>query len=102
MGHYQLDVQPELVRAVKRTYAGIAAALDTEATGVKKTPAEIGQAWTGRAASTIKGDMTRLGGLLTTFTGHFETAAGALQTLAEAYDRGLEDLLTLNTQSMAA
>ncbi|NUS52590.1 MAG: hypothetical protein HOQ22_16310 [Nocardioidaceae bacterium] len=97
-GHFQLDVQPELVRAVHRTYASIASALKHEAGQVTGTPHEIGDDWTGQAATKVKGDMTALGGLLTTFHGHFDTAAKALTTLARAYDQGLEDLHSLNQQ----
>ncbi len=98
MGHFQLDVQPELVRSVKRTYGSIASALEHESGAVAKTPQEIGDAWTGSAATTVKGDMTALSGVLTTFHTHFTTASQALGTLATAYDEGLEDLRTLNTQ----
>jgi hypothetical protein len=98
MGHFQLDVQPDLVRSVKRLYASVASALGDESKAVTKTPQEIGTSWTGQAATSVKGDMTALGGLLTTFQGHFETAVTALETLAKAYDQGLEDLASLNRQ----
>ena len=98
MAHYELDVQPELVRAVRRTYRSIAAALEEEAAAVERTPGTIGDDWTGRAATTVKHDITALGKLLTKFHDHFDRAADALKLLAGTYDEELVALGKLNTR----
>ena len=98
MAHYELDVQPDLVRAVRRTYRAIATALAEEAALVTQTPTTIGDDWTGRAATTVKHDIRALGRLLTKFHDHFATAAEALKVLADVYDDELAALGKLNTR----
>lgn len=98
MGHYQLDVDPEGLRQVKRSYAAAAEALGNRAANVKATPGEIGDAWQGSAASYVKADMGTVGTLLVTYQGHLETAAGALGTLAKVYEDALETLGRLNSR----
>ena len=102
MAHYELDVQPELVRAVRRTYRAIAKALDEEAAAVEKTPGVIGDDWTGLAARTVKHDIGALGKLLSKFHDHFDTAAEALKVLADTYDDELLALGKLNTRRTEA
>lgn len=102
MAHYELDVQPELVRAVRRTYRSIARSLEEEAAAVEKTPGTIGDDWTGRASRTVKHDITALGKLLSKFHDHYDRAADALKALADTYDDELVALGKLNTRRTEA
>lgn len=98
MGHFLLNVDPDLVRETKRHYTKIARALREEQRKVKKTPGEIGDDWIGQAAITVKVDMTALGTMLDDFADDFDDAATALETLAKAYDQGLSDVKELNSK----
>lgn len=102
MGHYELAVDPDALRQAKRGYTRMAAALEERAGKVRGTPAEIGDDWQGSTATTVKADMATLASLLRTYAGHFERAAGALGTLATAYDDALETLGRLNARRSEA
>ncbi|MDO9457662.1 WXG100 family type VII secretion target [Nocardioides sp.] len=98
MDHYQLDVDPAGLRQVARSYAAMAEELDARADKVSATPDEIGDAWQGGTATTVKADMRAVGSLLGTYRGHLERASTAVSTLATAYADGLETIGRLNSQ----
>lgn len=96
--HFTLRVYPERLREGARKLKSLAEHLETKGGDLSRTPEQIGDDWTGDAATKIKAEMTALGGHVTDFAPKLRTAAGALTSLADDYDEGLEDISNLNTK----
>lgn len=94
--HFQLDVDPEQLRAAARQLSRIAGHLDESGRAARNTPGEIGDQWTGDAAVSIKAEMTALGRTMVGFRGDFEDSAEALRSLARDYDDALKQVTDLN------
>ncbi len=100
--HYSIDVDPQPLRHVQRAYSTLSNHLHTKGGQARQTPGDIGDDWTGWAATSVKGEMTALGGLMRTSSVDFDSAATAAKELAEAYDEALTDVATLNTRYRSA
>ncbi len=59
--HFSLDIDPEGLRSVARRMAELKSHLAGKGRTVGATPADIGDAWTGRAATRVKQEMAGLG-----------------------------------------
>ena len=62
----------------------------TKAGRVSATPDEIGDRWQGRAAASVKQNMSALGAQMDRYDERFHQAATALRGLAEEYEHALE------------
>lgn len=96
--HFELDVDPDSVRAVVRRLRRAAPVLAARATAVGRTPGEVGEQWTGQAATSVLGEMPALSGHLETSSTRQDEAAAALATLAGRYEDALTQVGRLNTR----
>ncbi|QCX26429.1 WXG100 family type VII secretion target [Nocardioides jishulii] len=94
--HFQLDVHPEKLREAARTMDNTAQTVGDKGTTLSSTPDEIGQSWTGEAATSIKGEMTALGGHLQRFAPKFRDSAKALRDLARDYEDAIDQVASMN------
>ena len=95
-GHFSLDVDPESLRAAVRTLNHLASTVETKGGAVERTPGEIGQEWTGAAATSIKAEMTGLGAHMRRFAPSFTATREAVSSLADDYDEALVEVGRLN------
>ena len=66
------------------------------------TPGAIGDDWTGDSATSVKAEMTALGGHVTGFAEKFRAAASALTSLAGDYEEAQSQIASLNRKWEAA
>lgn len=100
--HFTLDIHPAELRAAATQVAELHEQLGTLRTQVGAAPGDIGNAWTGSAATSLKGEMTHLSTVLGTFKGKLDGVPAALRSLANDYDEALEQLPGLNQKWDAA
>jgi uncharacterized protein YukE len=100
--HFTLDIHPAELRAAATQVAELHEQLGTLRTQVGAAPGDIGNAWTGSAATSLKGEMTHLSTVLGTFKGKLDGVPAALRSLAKDYDEALEQLPGLNQKWDAA
>ena len=85
-----LDVDPSRLRAVAAQLDELSAHVRTKAGRVSATPDEIGDRWQGRAAASVKQNMSALGAQMDRYDERFHQAATALRGLAGEYEHALE------------
>lgn len=90
MTTFTLDVDPDAVDRAAGQVEGLRDDLETHRAGVVAAPDRMAQGWTGGAATSVRAEVTALGGHLQTFPGHLTAAATALRDLATAYRDALE------------
>ncbi len=100
--HFTLELDPDGLRDVATRMGTLEGHLETKAARVKGTPAEIGESWSGAAATAIKEEMTGLGTQMARHAGKLHPAIGALRALARDYDDALARLPGLNDKWEAA
>ncbi len=100
--HFTLDIHPGELRSAATQVADLHEQLGTLRTSTGSTPGEIGDAWTGRAADSLKSEMTHLGQVLGTFATKLDGVPAALRSLAKDYDDALAQLPGLNQRWDAA
>ena len=88
--HFTLDVDPSRLRAVAAQLDELSAHVRTKAGRVSATPDEIGDRWQGRAAASVKQNMSALGAQMDRYDERFHQAATALRGLAGEYEHALE------------
>lgn len=59
--HFKLDIDPAVLRKVAKFLGAAEEHVRSEAEPVRATPDDIGGDWTGRAATSVKREMTELG-----------------------------------------
>lgn len=100
--HFSLDLDPPMLRKVAQFLGEAEGHMKTKAATVTATPGEIGNSWTGEAATSVKAEMTAIGGVMSGGAESFEhglnVAQEALVQLAGDYETALEDLAALNTR----
>lgn len=96
--HFQLDVNPEELRAAARELTRVAGRLDDRGRSARDTPDQIGSDWTGDAATSIKSEMRALGQAMLGFRGDFERSAEAMRNLAQDYEDALKQVADLNAR----
>lgn len=96
--HFSLDCDPDGLRDVANRMGTLKDHLDTKAGTVKGTPGEIGDEWTGDAATSIKQEMTGLGTHMGGFADKLQPVIAGLRSLARDYDEALARLPGLNKQ----
>ena len=94
--HFTLDIDPDGLRGVATHLATLKNHIHTKAGTVKGTPGEIGDSWTGDAATSIKAEMTGLGTLMDRYDDKLQPAIENLRSLAHDYDDALAQLPGLN------
>jgi uncharacterized protein YukE len=94
--HYHLDIHPDDLRKASKTVSRLAEHCDAKGRTVTGTPGEIGDQWTGQAATSIKAEMTGLGRVMTGFVAKLDACKGALDGLADDYDDAKTKLVSLN------
>ncbi len=94
--HFTLDVDPDGLRQVATRLGTLKSHIETKARTVKGTPGEIGDSWTGAAATSIKDEMTGLGTAMDRYGDKLQPAIEALRSLARDYDDALARLPELN------
>ena len=94
--HYQIDIHPDDLRKASKTISRLAEHCDAKGRTVTGTPGEIGNQWTGQAATAIKAEMTGLGQTMTGFVAKLDACKGALDGLADDYDEAKNKLVDLN------
>lgn len=97
-GHFSLDIAPESLRSAATRLRSLSEDLADRAEAVRRTPAEIGDEWTGSAAVAITGEMTGLARHLRDFSRELARTRTAVTTLATHYDDALDRLRSLNRQ----
>ncbi|NUR09840.1 MAG: WXG100 family type VII secretion target [Nocardioidaceae bacterium] len=100
--HYHLDIHPDDLRKASKALNRLAEHSDTKGKTVTGTPGEIGDQWTGKAATSIKAEMTGLGQTMTGFVAKLDACKGAVDGLADDYDEATRTLNSLNTRWQAA
>jgi uncharacterized protein YukE len=101
-GHYTLDIHPDDLRRASKAVSRLAEHSDSKGRTVTGTPGEIGDQWTGKAATSIKAEMTGLGHTISAFTAKLDACKGALDALADDYDEARVKLDDLNQRWQAA
>jgi hypothetical protein len=100
--HFRLDIDPPMLRKVAQFLGEAEGHMKSKAATVKATPDEIGNSWTGQAATSVKAEMTAIGGVMSgggeSFEHGLNAAQEALVRLASDYETALEDLAALNTR----
>ncbi len=96
--HYTLDLRPDSLRTAAKAVSRLAEHSETKGATVRGTPSEIGDRWTGKAATSIKAEMTALGGHMRSFSEKLHASKRALDTLADHYDDAVRTLAGLNRQ----
>lgn len=81
---FQLDVDVDSLRAAQYGLQRLAEHLATVATTTTRIPADIGDGWTGPAATVMKAELVGLGAQSTRFGPMFDDAAMALRAFADA------------------
>lgn len=81
---FRLDVDVDSLRAAQHGLQRLAEHLATVATTTDRIPADIGDGWTGPAATAMKAELVGLGIQRTGFAPRFHDAAMALRTFADA------------------
>jgi WXG100 family type VII secretion target len=94
--HYTLDINPDELRKASKAISRLAEHAETKGRTVTQTPGEIGDQWTGNAATSIKAEMSGLGRTMTSFTAKLDACKGALDGLADDYDEAKTKLDDLN------
>lgn len=94
--HFTLDIDPDGLRGVATRLVTLKHHIETKAATVKGTPGEIGDSWTGAAATSVTDEMTGLGALMDRYGDKLQPAVEALRSLARDYDDALERLPGLN------
>ncbi len=94
--HFSIDCDPDGLREVAHRMGTLKDHLDTKAGTVKGTPGEIGDGWTGDAATSIKTEMTGLGTHMGGFADKLQPVIAGLRSLARDYDEALARLPGLN------
>lgn len=94
--HFTLDIDPEGLRSVATKLATLKNHIETKAATVKGTPGDIGDSWTGEAATSVKHEMTGLGNVMDTYGDRLQPAIEKLRSLARDYDDALDRLPELN------
>jgi len=87
---FTLDVDPDAVDRAAQQVEGLRDDLETHRAGVVAAPDRMAQGWTGGAATSVRAEVTALGGHLQTFPAHLTTASTALRDLATAYREALD------------
>ncbi|MBF4161779.1 WXG100 family type VII secretion target [Nocardioides acrostichi] len=100
--HFTLDVNPDMLRSVARDLETLGTELHSQSRKAGGAPGEIGQKWTGQAATSIKTEMTSLGTVLQGFHDKLDGVPAALRALAKTYDDALAQLPGLNKKWDAA
>jgi len=101
--HFSLDVDPDSLKLAREWFGSLSNHLSTKATTISGTPGEIGEQWTGEAATSIKGEMTGLGDLMASPLASDATAiATAIQGLEEDYRAAQTRVAELNRSWVAA
>lgn len=97
-GHFTLDVDPDSLKTTKKWLTDLSTHLTTKGGTVATTPEEIGDDWTGTAATSIKGEMTALGEEMKgSYATNLERLAHDVGVLEKAYRHALdEELPALN------
>ncbi len=90
MTTFTLDVDPDAVDRAAQQVEGLRDDLETHRAGVVAAPDRMAQGWTGGAATSVRAEVTALGGHLQTFPAHLTTASTALRDLATAYREALD------------
>jgi hypothetical protein len=100
--HFSLDLDPPMLRKVAQFLGEAEGHMKTKAATVTATPGEIGDSWTGEAATSVKAEMTAIGGVMSgggeSFEHGLNIAQEALVQLAGDYETAKEDLAALNTR----
>ncbi|MGZ6734508.1 MAG: hypothetical protein ACXVDH_07670 [Nocardioides sp.] len=96
--HFTLDIHPHQLRMAARSLDTIRENLTKHAKTASNEPAAIGKKWTGSAATSVTGEMTAVGGHLSTFATQLLHCSDALTTLAGHYERAQTTLAELNTK----
>jgi WXG100 family type VII secretion target len=94
--HFTLDIDPDGLRSVATKLSTLKSHIETKAGTVKGTPGDIGDSWTGDAATSIKSEMTGLGKTMDRYGDKLQPAIEKLRSLARDYDDALERLPELN------
>ena len=94
--HFTLDIDPDGLRSVATKLSTLKNHIETKAGTVKGTPGDIGDSWTGEAATSIKNEMTGLGNLMDRYGDKLQPAIEKLRSLARDYDDALDRLPELN------
>ena len=100
--HFTLDIHPSELRAVANQVEDLHEQFGTLRTKAATAPGDIGDGWTGSAATSLKTEMTSLGSVLGTFRSKLDAVPAALRSLAQDYDDALEQLPGLNQKWDAA
>lgn len=102
--HYTLDIDPDGLRLAKQWLGTVSNNLHSKGATIAGTPAEIGDQWTGEAATSITGEMSGLGALMKSpLATDLEAIATAIGTLEGHYRTALDETLpALNSRWAAA
>lgn len=101
-GHFTLDVDPDGLRAVAERIGRLREHLRQKGTAARQVPGDIGERWTGDAATGVKAEMTGIGDLMHDLQTRLQPVAAELRTLAGHYDDALARLPGLNQRWQAA
>jgi len=96
--HYTLDIHPHQLRMAAHSLDTIRENLTKHAKTAANEPDAIGKKWTGSAATSVTGEMTAVGGHLSTFSTQLLHCSTALTTLAGHYEKAQTTLADLNTK----
>ena len=77
--HFSIDCDPDGLREVANRMGTLKDHLDTKAGTVKGTPGEIGDGWTGDAATSIKQEITGLGTHMSGFADKLQPVIAGLR-----------------------
>lgn len=92
--HFTLDIDPDSLKTTKKWVTDLSTHLTTKGGTVAGTPDEIGDDWTGAAATSIKGEMTALGEEMKgSYARNLERLAHDVGVLEKAYRHALDDEL---------
>jgi len=100
--HFTLDVDPEQLRTAAANLSRMGEHLKEKGREARDTPAEIGDQWTGDAATTVKGEMTALAAHMSRFWTDLDTSGAALRSLATDYEDAQTQVDDLNRKWAAA
>ena len=87
--HFTLDVDPSRLRAVAAQLDELSAHVRTKAGRVSATPDEIGDRWQGRAAASVKQNMSALGAQMDRYD-EVPPGGDRARGLAGEYEHALE------------
>lgn len=92
--HYTLDIDPDSLQSAKRWIGSLSNHLHTKGATIAGTPAEIGDQWTGEAATSITGEMSGLGALMKSpLATDLDAVATAIGTLEGHYRTAVDETL---------